>query len=36
MRRARVFLTLAVLLLVLSAVGCGTEAPKEPPQLTVG
>ncbi len=36
MRRTRIFLTLAALLLVLSAAGCGTEAPKEPPQLTVG
>ncbi len=36
MRRTRIFLTLAALFLVLSAAGCGTEAPKEPPQLTVG
>lgn len=35
MRRTRIFLTLSVLLLVLSAAGCGKEAPKEPPQLTI-
>ena len=36
MHRARIILTLAALVLVLSAAGCGKEAPKEPPQLTVG
>lgn len=35
MRGKRIILLFAVLLVILSAAGCGTEVPKEPPQLTV-
>ena len=36
MKRLRMLMAFLVLLPVLSAAGCGKEAPKEPPQLTVG